>query len=156
MQTLVDVSNHLSMTEKTASTMCRTLGIDWKNKTLDEIREVYILDLREKAAGRGGDDQGELTRARIRDTNASANLREIQYFESTGQLAAVEDLEPLLEAWATMGRSEFLNGINKIVADIEGAHGVVVDRVMVDGYAKAALDAVGDYPARVAQRDSAD
>ena len=153
MQTLVEISNHLSMTEKTASTMCRTLGIDWKKSSLDEVREIYIRDLREKAAGRGGDDQGELTRARIRDTNASANLREIQVLENAGELVALEDIEPKLEAWAQQGRAEFVSSVGKIIADIEGEHNVVVDGVMVDGYVKSALDAVGRYPGRAARDD---
>ena len=148
------VARHLDMSERNLRDVLRGLGIDWPVDSIDSVRVAYIRDLREKAAGRGGDDQGELTRARTRDALASAKIREIQFFESTGQLVSVEELEPLLEAWATMARSEFINGMNKVVADIEGANDVVVDRVMVDGYARAALDAVGEYPGRAAQSGS--
>lgn len=148
------VARHLDMSERNLRDVLRGLGIDWPVDSIDSVRVAYIRDLREKAAGRGGDDQGELTRARTRDALASAKIREIQFFESTGQLVSVEELEPLLEAWATMARSEFINGMNKVVADIEGANDVVVDRVMVDGYARAALDAVGEYPGRAARSGS--
>ena len=148
------VARHLDMSERNLRDVLRGLGIDWPVDSIDSVRVAYIRDLREKAAGRGGDDQGELTRARTRDALASAKIREIQFFESTGQLVSVEELEPLLEAWATMARSEFINGMNKVIADIEGANDVVVDRVMVDGYARAALDAVGEYPGRAARSGS--
>lgn len=153
MPTLLEIANHLCMSESNASSLCRAMRVNRKVVTLDEIREKYILDLREKAAGRGGDDQGELTRARIRDTNASANLREIQFFESTGQLVSVDDFEILLSAWATQARSEFINGINKIIGDIEGAHDVQVDREVVDGHSRSALEAVGNYPKRTTGAD---
>ena len=121
------VARHLDMSERNLRDVLRGLGIDWPVDSIDSVRVAYIRDLREKAAGRGGDDQGELTRARTRDALASAKIREIQFFESTGQLVSVEELEPLLESWATMARSEFINGMNKVVADIEGANDVVVE-----------------------------
>ena len=133
MPTLIEIASHLDMSEGNASSVCRSLGIDRKKLSLEQIRVAYIQDLREKAAGRGGDDNKELTRARIRDTNASADLREIQFYENAGRLVSIDDMEPLLDAWAVQARGEVVNAVNKIVADIEGQHSVEVDACMVDG-----------------------
>lgn len=150
MPTLLEIAKHLDMSESNASSMCRGLGIVWKSSTLADIRTAYIRDLREKAAGRGGDDQAELTRARTRDAVASAKLREVQYYESIGKLVSVDDIEPRLESWATVARAEVHNALNKIIADIEGENEVTINREMIDGYMLSAFAAIGDHPRRIA------
>jgi hypothetical protein len=144
------LARHLDMSDRNLRDVLRGLGIGWPVESVDDVRVSYIRDLREKAAGRGGDDQAELARARTRDAIASAKMREVQYFESIGKLVSVEEIEPRLESWATVARSEVHNALNKIIADIEGENEVTINREMVDGYMLSAFAAIGEHPGRAA------
>jgi RecB family endonuclease NucS len=52
------VARHLDMSERNLRDVLRGLGIDWPVDSIDSVRVAYIRDLREKAAGRGGDGKG--------------------------------------------------------------------------------------------------
>lgn len=88
----------------------------------------------------------DLQSARARESRLRGDLLQIEIAKECKQLVSAEYFEPLLAAWAAKGRSEFVNGVNKIIADIEGEHDVVVDIEMIGKYIASALDAVGDYP----------
>lgn len=146
MPTLREIAAHLDMSEANASTQMRALGVDWKETTLDECRIRYIRDIREKAAGRGGDEQFSLTQARARQAIADATLKELDYFERIGELVAVQDLEPRLAAWAVAIRAEVENAVARIIAHIESKHGIEIDQAAIDGFVCAALDAAAAHP----------
>lgn len=141
------VARHLDMSERNLRDVMRRLDIDWPVE-VDEIRIRYIRDLREKAAGRGGDDQQELTRSRVRESQAKARNLELQNYERVGQLVAVEELEPLLDQWVIMSRTEVSNAVNKIVADIQGQFDIEIDSGLIDEHMSAAYRIIGTYPGR--------
>lgn len=136
------------MSEANASTMTRALKIDRDVATLDDVRIAYVRDLREKAAGRGGDDQAALTRARTREAVAGAQIKETQFLESCGALVPVEQLEPLLEQWVIVARAEVRNAVDKIIADIQGRYDIEIDQSIIDGHIGAAYRLIGAYPGR--------
>jgi phage terminase Nu1 subunit (DNA packaging protein) len=125
--TLKVIGNHLDMSERNAGTICQNLGLNRETSSLDEIRTTYIRDLREKAAGRGGDAQGELVLARIRETNTNADLKELMVKEKAGQLVNVDDIEPQLVAMVTAAKQELLSLPEKVASDIKAMHGIDVD-----------------------------
>lgn len=127
MATLKDIGRHLDMSERNAGTVCSNLGITQSTASLDDVRVAYIRDLREKAAGRGGDAQGELVQARIRETNANADLKELQTKEKSGELVNVAEIEPRLFAMVTAARQELLTLPEKLASDVKALHGVDVD-----------------------------
>ena len=49
--TQVQIAEHLGLDQSQVSRWMKTLGIDWREKSLDEIRLAYIGRLRETAAG---------------------------------------------------------------------------------------------------------
>nr|VFK48101.1 MAG: hypothetical protein BECKTC1821E_GA0114239_11028 [Candidatus Kentron sp. TC] len=55
-------------------------GIDYRESNLSTIRIAYIRDLRETAAGRGGEEQAKLTLQRTRQAEADANLKMLELF----------------------------------------------------------------------------
>jgi phage terminase Nu1 subunit (DNA packaging protein) len=125
--TLKVIGNHLDMSERNAGTVCQNLGLNRDTSTLDHIRITYIRDLREKAAGRGGEDQGKLTLARIREANSNADLRELMVKEKAGQLVNVNEIEPQLVAMVTAAKQELLSLPEKVASDIKAMHGIDVD-----------------------------
>lgn len=143
---LREIAQHLDMSESNASSTMRDLGIDRATADLTACRVAYIRDLREKAAGRGGDDQYNLTQQRARQASADAALKELDYLERTGELVAVKELEPRLASWAVAIRAEVENAVARIVAHIESKHGIEIDQAAVDAIVCAALDAAAAHP----------
>ena len=127
MPTLKVIGNHLDMSERNAGTICQNLGLNRETSSLDEIRTTYIRDLREKAAGRGGDAQGELVLARIRETNTNADLKELMVKEKAGQLVNVDEIEPQLVAMVTAAKQELLSLPEKVASDVKAIHGIEID-----------------------------
>ncbi|SDR38632.1 hypothetical protein SAMN04490186_5887 [Pseudomonas grimontii] len=54
MPTQLEIAEHLDMSERAARDVLKRLNLDWQAVSLADIRTAYIRDLREKAAGRGG------------------------------------------------------------------------------------------------------
>ena len=63
------------MSQPATSVFCKAAGINWKTESLDAIREAYIRNLREHAAGRSSDDSTyDLTGERARLAHHQANI----------------------------------------------------------------------------------
>lgn len=130
--TQVEVARHLDMSERNARDVLHALNIDWRNTPLDDIRTAYIRDLREKAAGRGGDDQTALTRARVRDHTASAELKELQIMERAGELTEINDTEQKTLAMITAARTELLALPDELAQELRALYGVDVDAGLIE------------------------
>ena len=144
--TQLEVAGHLDMSERNARDVLKSLGIDWTATTIDAVRVAYIRDLREKAAGRGGEEQTAKAKAQTREALASAQLKELQFYKEIKALIPAEEIEPLLESWAVLARSEFQNCVEKLLASIQGMHGIEVKQELVDESLGAAFAAIADYP----------
>lgn len=144
--TLLTIAIHLDMSEARAQDVMRALRIDWKKAELDDVRTAYIRDIREKAAGRGGDEQLDLTRQRARQASADADLKELQYWRAVDELVAVADIEPRLASWAVAIRSEVLSATDKLLAQIESQHDIAIDREASAAIVASALAAIAAYP----------
>ncbi|HEB93122.1 MAG TPA: hypothetical protein ENI94_06575 [Gammaproteobacteria bacterium] len=112
---------------------------------LDWLRSLFV-HLRDEAAGRGGDEQQNLSRARQREAEANAQLKELQYHKEVGNLVPLSEIEPLLESWAVAARSETQSAVEKIVAAIQSQHEIEVDQEMVNEQLGHAFKAIADYP----------
>lgn len=132
MPTQKEIAEHLDMSERHVRDVLKSHGIDWTTSTLDHIRITYIRDLREKAAGRGGDAQQSLTAARTAEANASTELKLMMIAEKAGLLVPVEEIEPLLLAMVTAARTELLALPNKLVAEIKALTGAEVDAALIE------------------------
>ena len=123
--------------------------VKFSGGTVGELILAICARAREQAAGRGGDDMAELTRARIRESKSKALGNEIQNFEQLGLLVSVEEIEPALDQWAVVARSEVGNAINKIIGDIKCQFKIEIDQeLLVDGHINAAYSIIGNYPGR--------
>lgn len=144
--TQAEISKHLSMSERNLRDVLRGLNIDHKTYSLDEIRDAYIKDLREKAAGRGGDEQQSLTKARTREAQINTQTKELEYFTKVGLLVPVDEIEPILQSWAVLARSEVMNALDKVTAFLESKHGIEIEQGLIDDSLGAAFTAIADYP----------
>ncbi len=140
MPTQAEVAEHLDMSERNAREVLNRLDVDWRTASLDEIRIAYIRDLREKAAGRGGDDQAALTRARVRDHLASAELKELQILERSKELVPVAEIEPWLTAMVAAARTEMLALPDALAQELRALYGVDIDASLIEDRIHVALN----------------
>ncbi|MDD3519023.1 MAG: hypothetical protein PHQ14_11790 [Chromatiales bacterium] len=128
-------------------------GVFPENGSYREWIVAYCENLRTQAAGRGGDDQFELTKQRARLAEADARLKELDYHERIGNLVAVSELEPALMSWASFARGEFENAFEGFVASIESRHDITIDEAELRAFINPALNAIAAYPSRLPQQD---
>lgn len=106
-------------------------GLLVPGQPLKEWISSYCGKLRDEAAGRGGDDQQSLTRARTRDAEASAELKQLQIHEKAGLLVPVSEVEPGLIAMVTAARQELLALPDGIATEIRALHGIEIDPALI-------------------------
>lgn len=152
----IDGASKLDMSERNYREVLRNLNLDHKTVAFEVIAIEYIRDLREKAAGRGGEEQAAQTQARTREAIANAKLKELAYEKEMGTLILSEDIEPLLIGWATSARSEVQFAIEKIVSGIESEHSIKVDQGLIDGNLRHAYGAIAAYPEGLQENDEED
>ena len=71
-----DIAEHLDMSQQSVSEWMIRLSINWRDSSLDEIRVLYIRELREQAAGRAA--SGDLDLAEERAGLARAQKERIE------------------------------------------------------------------------------
>jgi len=148
--TLKQVALHLGLNARNVHDILTKLGLDHKTSSLDEIRSAYIRHIREMAAGRGGEQQYDLTKQKARQAEADANLKTLQYLREVGHLVYVEEVEDALADWVIMMRAEVENSIERIVSAAEGQHGISIDRESINRDASIAFRAIEAYPSKYA------
>ncbi|WVM88953.1 hypothetical protein UMZ34_24140 [Halopseudomonas pachastrellae] len=145
------VAQHLDMSVRNCREVLKTLGIDWANSTLDEIRTAYIRDLREKAAGRGGSQVEQLNSARLKNQRlrlpTSPGLS-----RKLGTLVPTADAAFALTDWAGYTNREIVAAFEKLVQQLESTLKVDIDRGLVDGIAGPTVKRIGGYAANLGQR----
>lgn len=95
--------------------------------------------LRDEAAGRSGEDQASLTRARTQEATASAQLKQLMILEKAGKLVPIDGIEPLLIAMVTAARTELLALPDKLTNELKALYGVEVDAALIEENIHAAL-----------------
>ena len=107
-------------------------GLLKKNQNYRTWLISYCEKLRDEASGRGNDAQGELTRARTRDANASSELKYITIKEKAGELVPTSEIEPLLTAMFTAARTELLSLPDKLSNELKALYDVEVDPLYLE------------------------
>jgi len=144
--TQAQIAAHLDMSERNLRDVLIKIKMDHRKHTLDEIRVGYIRYMRDLAGNRGGDEAGNLARARIRESAANAQLKELQFNRDVGLLVPVQELEPLLTSWASAGRVEILAAFQSFAAGITSQHGIEITQDDINDAASAACRIIADYP----------
>lgn len=108
-------------------------------KTNGQLITAIFERLTDEAAGRGGDAQGDLVLARIRETNASADLKELLAKEKAGEVVFTNEVEPQLLAMVTAARQELLSLPEKLANDVKALHGIEIDVSLIQDRINDAL-----------------
>lgn len=115
-------------------------GVLTSGGTLRDWLLAYCERLRLEASGRSGDDNQSLTRARTREAEASAELKQLQIMEKSGTLVSRAEIEPRMNAMVTAARTELLTLPDKLVSEIKALHGIDVDPSLIEDRIHEALN----------------
>ena len=143
------------MSKRNVADVLKGLGIDWKSMTIDQVRVAYIRDLREKAAGRGGDDQLNLSRQRAEESAVKTAMMRLEYNERIGELVAADDAAQAITEWCSSANRDYRTGINKLVGEIQSTFKIEIPTDMVEKIVKPTVERIQGHAQR-AGRDIAE
>lgn len=147
-----EIAQHLDMSERNCRDVLKALDIDWTESSLDQIRTVYIRDLREKAAGRGGSQVELLNAARIEESTVKSANGRLAYHEKLGTLVPTADAAFVLSEWASFANREYQGGFEKLAQELEATLKVSIDRSMVARVAGITVSRIGGYADKLGRR----
>lgn len=107
--------------------------------------ESYCQNLRDQAAGRGASNQVQLNEAKIEESTVKTALNRLQYYEKIGELISAADCERVLREWASYSNREYSTGVDKLVAQIEAEHKVIVDPIMVKNIVSPTVERIQGF-----------
>jgi phage terminase Nu1 subunit (DNA packaging protein) len=104
--------------------------------------------------------QRRMSNAQIEDPRdrlyrLQAQEAELRIAEKKGQLVNVAQLEPRLVQMVAAFRVHMLNLADRIVDDLGDIHNVVIDRELVEGWVRGALEELSEYDPEVSPRPQA-
>ncbi len=115
-------------------------GVLPENGTYGDWHIAYLDRLRSEASGREQDQR--LSDVRIRETEMSANLKELEYLKQLGKIIFVDDLSPLLTAFFSSVQFNVMAAQERIIEAIESKHSITVDDDDINKPLRAALESV--------------
>jgi hypothetical protein len=128
-----------------------TKGVIPKAGSYREWLLAYTDALRTTASGR--EEEARLTSARIREADASAALKELNFHKQAETLVEVSAIEPLLISWAARALSAVQAAEAKIIEGLESKHGLSIDVDLISGPLRSALKTIADHPAGIESDD---
>jgi hypothetical protein len=115
-------------------------GVLLEDGTFGEWHLAYLDRLRSEAAGREQDSR--LSDVRIRETEMSANLKELEYLKQLGKIIMVEDLSPLMTSFCSTVQFNVMAAQERIIEAIESKHSITVDDDDIGKPLRTALESV--------------
>ncbi|KJK03576.1 hypothetical protein UB43_03510 [Pseudomonas sp. 21] len=152
MPTQREIAEHLFMSDRNLREVLPKLGIDLQTWSMDDVREAYILDLREKAAGRGGSQAEALNRARIEESTVKAANGRLAYHEKLGTLVPADEASRALKEWAAVANRELQAALTRLAEMVGAAHSLNVDPSMVDQIAGATAGRIAGHADKLGRR----
>lgn len=140
MTTQTEIANHLGISQQAVSKTLSKMGIEWRDKSLDEIRLAYVSRLREVAAGHASiDGEYDLNKERVLTERVDRKLKQYQLAEKMGQLANIADLQSELANVFAGFRQELLSRDDKLKTELDTLYGIDIDVSILNEYTHNAL-----------------
>ena len=143
MATQQQIADDLGLSVEAISNALSALGMlkrEWDVLSLSEARKILVRHYTEVAAGRGGNDQYNLTKERARESRLKGDLLQIQIQEKAGALVPGEAIEREWTSLIVATRTELLLLPEKIVHEIKALHGIEIDPGLIESHVYVALN----------------
>lgn len=119
---------------------------------------AYLERLRSEASGREQDSR--LSASRIRETEASANLKELDYLDRLKTVIWRPDIEPLLTEMCSSIQFNVMAAQERIIESIESKYSIKLDDDDIGKHLRSALESVAggasELVSRIASSDDGD
>lgn len=150
-----EIADHLDLSQKAVSQFLEQNKIDWLVTPLDDIRVLYIQNLRAQASGHRSQDGLDLVRERVLSERVDRELKQFTLAEKRGTLINAAQLEPELTQMVGAFRSELLSRDDKLKTTLDALYGIDVDINLLKDCTYAALTHLARYDAGGAPDDVA-
>lgn len=142
-----EIADHLDLSQKAVSQFLEQNKIDWLVTSLDDIRVLYIQNLRAQASGHRSQDGLDLVRERVLSERVDRELKQFTLAEKKGSLINVAQLEPELMQMVGAFRSELISRDDRLKTALDALYGVDIDIQLLNDYTYAALSHLARYDA---------
>ncbi len=142
MATQQEIADDLGLSRIAVSNALNALGLlkrEWEAMTVADARQRLVRHYTEVAAGRGGEDQYNLTKERARESRLKGDLLQLQIQEKAGILIRSDAVEQEWRSLITSARSELLLLPGKIAREIKSLYVVEVDPSLIESHIHDAL-----------------
>lgn len=140
MATQNEIAGHLDMSVARLKELLPRLSVA-DTTDMDAVRVAYINQLRNIAAGRGGEDhQMRLAIAKARESELKGDRLKMEMARDAGKLLPAEEIE---QGWAAMiasARAELLAMVAKLRADVKQNFDIDIPVEMIETYVYRALE----------------
>lgn len=113
---------------------------------------AYLDRLRSEASGRMQDER--LSDVRIRETEMSANLKELEYLGKLKQIIFVDDIAPLLNEFVSAVEFNVMSAQERIIEAVESKHEITLNDDDINKPLRAAIESVASGAAELIARIS--
>lgn len=137
--TQVEIAEHLDLSERRVRDVLRELGIDHRDSSLDEVRVKYIRVMREKAAGRGSDNNGQLVESRIEESREKTLALRLDRLERQGEIIVAAQAAESIVGFAAGLEPVFDSVAADIIEHIESKHQITLDDDLVSKPIRVAI-----------------
>lgn len=120
MATQETIAAHLDLSSRSVVDLLKKLDLPTRNCDLDLARVTYIRHLREKAAGRSGDGEYDLTEERARLAHHQANIAALDEKVKEKSLIPIEIVVSTWQSIAMNVRAKLLSMPPQIAAKCAG------------------------------------
>lgn len=135
MTTQVEIAADLGLSQPAISSALSKLGLmkrEYEAMPIAEIRRALVKHYSETAAGRGGDEQFNLTQERARESRLKGDLLQLQIQEKAGTLVPAGVVEDHFTALVIACRTELLQIPDKLTATLKALYAIDVDPALFE------------------------
>lgn len=135
MATQQEIAADLGLSQPAISGALGKLGFlkrEWEAMPLEEVRRLLVKHYSEVAAGRGGDDQYNLTQERARESRLKGDLLQLQIQEKAGALIPADAVEQEWLALVIAAKTELLMIPDKLAAALKALYGIDIDPSLIE------------------------
>lgn len=142
MATQKEIADDLGLSQVAISNALATIGLfkrEWEALSLDDARKILVKHYSEIAAGRGGDDQFNLTKERARESRLKGDLLQLTIQEKAGSLIPAAAVEREWQSMIVAARAELLLLPGKLAHHVKALYGLDIDPTIIDAQVCDAL-----------------
>ena len=116
-----------------------------KDQTYRIWFKSYCENLRTQAAGRGGDEQQTLTKARTEESEIKAAKLRLEFHRDIGSVISTEDAASVISLWCRQANIDYMQGFHKLVSEIQSRYKIKIDNEMVEDIVRPTTERIKSH-----------